>query len=178
MWLKPGGRALGFTAEEDFEVRRVAFSWRARFPFGLRVTDGYEDGEGRLEVRLAGIPLQRKAGPEIAEGEIIRYLAELPWVPHAMAHNPELVWRELDEHAVEVSARGLAVRLDFDEDGDIVRASSELRRYEGRPTPWAGAFSDYAVLGGFRLPTSAEVWWDLPAGRYVYWRGRVLTARA
>jgi hypothetical protein len=33
MLLKPGGRALPFTAVEDFSVEEVAFLWRARFRF-------------------------------------------------------------------------------------------------------------------------------------------------
>jgi hypothetical protein len=178
MWMKPGGRALRFRAVEEFEVRRVAFSWRARFPLGLRVSDGYADGKGTLEVRLLGLPLRRQAGPEIDEGEALRYLAELPWVPHAMAHNPGLEWRALEDDAVEVSCGHLAVRLDFDAEGDIVRASSDLRRYEGTPRSWGGEYSAYAVLGGMRLPTAAEVYWELDSGRFVHWRGRVLTARA
>jgi hypothetical protein len=60
--------------------------------------------------------------------------------------------------------------------GDIVRASSKLRRYEGEATPWGGEYSDHAVLDGIRLPTAAEVYWELESGRFVYWRGRVLTA--
>jgi hypothetical protein len=29
------------------------------------------------------------------------------------------------------------------------------------------------VLGGMRMPTAAEVHWELSAGRFVYWRGTV-----
>jgi hypothetical protein len=29
-----------------------------------------------------------------------------------------------------------------------------------------------------RLPTAAEVWWELETGRYVYWAGRVTSAEA
>jgi hypothetical protein len=178
MWMKPGGRALRFKAVEEFDVRRVAFSWKARFPWGLRVSDGYSEGAGKLDVRFLGLPLQRQAGPELNEGEALRYLAELPWVPHAMTHNPELEWRALEQDAVEVVRGALAARFDFDTDGDIVRASSQMRRYEGERRPWGGEYSDYRVLDGLRLPTSAEVYWELPAGRFVYWRGRVLTVQA
>jgi hypothetical protein len=34
----------------------------------------------------------------------MRYLAELTWAPHAMQHNPQLSWREIDTSTVEVSA--------------------------------------------------------------------------
>src|SRR5579862_971513 len=48
MWLRPGGRARRFTAIQDYAVRRVAFSWRARFPLAplvsRQVVDRYADG--------------------------------------------------------------------------------------------------------------------------------------
>jgi hypothetical protein len=34
-------------------------------------------------------------------------------------------------------------------------------------------FSDYAEVGGVRIPTRAEVHWELPDGPFTYWRGRV-----
>src|ERR1700747_362201 len=67
MRLKPGGRALRFDAVEEFALDRIAFTWRARFLRGwppvLRVTDAYDPPDGRLEVRLLGLPLQRQVGP-------------------------------------------------------------------------------------------------------------------
>jgi hypothetical protein len=44
---------------------------------------------------------------------------------------------------------------------------------EWLPTPWGGRFRDYATLGGVRVPTTGEAYWELPEGRYVYWRARV-----
>lgn len=44
---------------------------------GLRVTDRYDGHDGMLEVRALGIPLQRRHGPNLAQGEICRYLAEI-----------------------------------------------------------------------------------------------------
>jgi hypothetical protein len=45
-------------------------------------------------------------------------------------------------------------------------------RREGKtsvPTPWGGRFSDYRELGGIRVPTRAEVRWELPEGPFTYW---------
>jgi len=185
MWLKPGGRALRFEAVEEFAVDEVAFSWRARFPIvplvSLRVLDRYAAGEGQLEARLFGLPLMRARGQATAEGEAMRYLAELPWVPQAMAVNRQLEWRELDLRTVEVATRvGLArvaVRLEFNAEGDIVGASTDARpRPEGKtivPRPWGGVFAGYAVFGRIRVPRQAEVRWDLPEGSFTYWRGAV-----
>jgi hypothetical protein len=92
MWLKPGARRLRFTAVESFAAESVAFAWDARFPIvgplSLRVIDDYADGDGKLEVRLLGLRLKRQRGPETVVGEALPYLAELPWVPRALAHNP------------------------------------------------------------------------------------------
>lgn len=185
MRQKPGGRAMRFTAVQHFAVERIAFSWQARFPvvgpLALRIVDDYADGEGKLEGRMLGVPVLRQAGPEAASAQALRYLAELPWVPQAMAHNGELEWRELDERSGEAAAHvggeRLAVKLEFDDTGDIVRASSPMRPYRVAkklvPTPWGGNFAEHNVLGGMRIPTSAEVYWDLADGRFVYWRGTV-----
>jgi hypothetical protein len=139
-----------------------------------------------LEARVFGLRFMHQSGPETTRGEALRYLAELPWVPQALVANRELEWRALDPRSAEVASlvRGerLAVRLDFDDAGDVVRASSEQRLVkrgkEWVATPWAGEFGAYAELGRMRIPTTAEVAWDLPEGRFVYWRGRVVSAVA
>lgn len=108
------------------------------------ILDCYVDGEGLLEARLCGsLPLTRAAGPETSRGELMRYLAELIWAPHAMRHNPALSWREIDATAVEVSASSAGgparVRLIF-ENGDIARIEAEaitasLKAAAFRPGP-------------------------------------------
>jgi hypothetical protein len=40
-------------------------------------------------------------------------------------------------------------------------------------TRWGGDFGEYADSSGTRIPTLGEAWWELPEGRFVYWRGRV-----
>jgi hypothetical protein len=64
--------------------------------------------------------------------------------------------------------------------GDIVQTCSQMRRRKvGREwiaTPWGVRFGAYQTLNGLRLPTSGEAFWELPEGRYVYWRGNVTAA--
>jgi hypothetical protein len=184
MWLKPAAKSRPFTAVQDYTVRDVAFSWRARFPVAplvaLHVVDRYAAGEEALVARLFGLPVMRQVGPETAVGEALRYLAELAWVPQAITGNALLEWRDIDEHTVEVSTNvgpvRAAVALDFDADGDIVATRCE-RPYPKRntfvPRPWVGSFRDYAVLGGVRVPTRGEVRWELPEGPFTYWRGTI-----
>jgi hypothetical protein len=175
---------MRFEAEQRLAVREVAFRWRARFPLlgplALGVVDRFEAGEGALEVRL-GVPLSRGRGPEIALGQALRYLAELPWVPHAIGANPALEWREPGPGSVEVAtvvggARA-ALTMEIDRHGDVLAVGCDARpRKEGRrfvARPWSGTYSGHADLGGVRIPTRAEVRWELPEGPFVYWRGTV-----
>lgn len=61
------------------------------------------------------------------------------------------------------------------------RQFGEMRLFEAGsdwvPRPWGGHFGDYQALGGIRIPTSGEAYWELPEGRYVYWRGTVTSAQ-
>jgi hypothetical protein len=187
---KPGARPMRFTAVEHFAVHRVAFSWEARFVIArllsFHVVDRYDNGRGALTVRALRFPVQTEAGPDIALGEAYRYLAELPWVPHAMAANRELVWSEVDERSVEVSTavggKRPTVRLEFDDAGDIVRCAADRRpgTVGGRAVSarWGGNLGGYETLGGIRMPSQGEVYWELPEGRFTYWRGEVTSARA
>jgi hypothetical protein len=187
MHLKPGGRTLRFDATEEFAADSVEFAWRARFPiFGplaMRVTDSYQPPDGLLEVRVLGLPIRRNRSPELASGEVLRYLAEIPWVPHAVVANRQLQWRSVDDVTVEVSTevrdQRVALQLVFDDD-EIVRTVAERPRLEagGAITRWVGEFADYQVFGGIRMPTRGEVRWELPEGPFTYWRGTVTSAEA
>jgi hypothetical protein len=173
-----------FTAGQVISIHQPGFVWLARMPavplLSAHVLDCYVDGEGLLEARLFGsLRLARAAGPQAAKGELMRYLAELAWAPHAMLHNPQLSWREIDATTAEVSAEspgGLArVRLIF-ENGDITRVEADDRpRMIGRrivPARWQGRCCDYREVHGCRIPPRAVASWLLEEGPFEYWRGR------
>lgn len=182
MVLKPGGRPLRFQATEEMAANSVQFAWRARFPiFGplsMRVIDSYDPPDGLLEVKVLGIPVRRNRGPELANGEALRYLAEIAWVPQAIVANKQLRWQSIDDGAVEVSTdvagERVAVHLMFADD-EIVRTVAERPRLEagGALTRWVGEFSDYRAFGGIRMPAHGEVSWELPEGPFTYWRGTI-----
>lgn len=190
MRFAPGRAWRRFVARQIIAVRRPGFVWCARMrPIPLvwvDVLDAYVAGEGSLDARLFGcLRVARSAGAEAGRGELLRYLAELPWVPQALLHNPELCYRETGPRVVEVAANsraGLAqVRLRF-ENGDVVRVEAGNRpRMLGRrlvPTPWAGCFYDYRDWNGWRIPMRAEAGWMLDAGMFVYWRGEITDYRS
>lgn len=178
-----------FTGREDLWTGECAFDWRARWALNptmrLTVRDRLRGGRGRMRGRVWGVfPILWASGPGIDRGSLMRYLAELPWVPRAMAANPALRWRTLGDSTVEVSAAldgaPVAVRLEFDADGDIASAWTPARPRdtpEGSvDTPWGGTHERYAELAGMRIPTRCEVWWDLPEGRFTWWRAEITAA--
>ena len=183
MMLRPGVRPRRFTATEELAADRVEFSWRARFPMlgplTMRVTDAYAAGEGLLEVRVLGLPVQRKRGPQLAQGEAFRYLAELAWAPQAILANPELEWSELDDRAAEVAThaggRRIALRLTFNAAQEIAQTEALRPRIEagGTPTTWIGTYHDYRAFGPMIAPARGEVRWELPDGPFTYWRGTI-----
>ena len=182
MQLKPG-RWTPFRAEQEMAVEAVGFIWRATFHpvplLPLRVRDWYHAGAAGLDVRLWGLlPVVRARGRQIARGEAIRYLLELPLAPQAMVLNGELSWRAVDESTVEVTTladrQRVVALLHFDASGDIVAASAEARpRGVGSDvvdTPIHGVYGEYREFDGARLPTTAEVSWLLPDGPSTYFR--------
>jgi hypothetical protein len=185
MRMNPRDRWWPFTAEQVISIHKPGFAWltgmQAAPLVSTHILDCYVDGEGLLEARLFGsLPLARAAGAQVTKGELMRYLAELAWAPHAMLRNPQLSWREIDTTTVEVSADSQAgsapVRLIF-ENGDITRIEADDRpRMIGRrivPTRWQGRCCDYREMNGCRIPTRAVVSWLLEDRPFEYWRGRV-----
>jgi Family of unknown function (DUF6544) len=183
--LKPDGRDLAFRAVEELSSRDVAFSWEAKVRIApllaLRVVDGLDDGEGSLKTTLLGVAVVRSRGDDTSVGEAMRYLAELPWVPQAILANRHLHWSVVDERIVEVDApvagTTASIGFRFDEQGDVRAAFGHRPHLEGKKTvvrPWIGLYSDYAEIGGIRIPTRAEVHWELPDGPLTYFRGEIV----
>ena len=175
------------TARQIIRVSEPGFVWvaRTRMLPGVEATivDGYLEGSGRLEVRLLGaLRIARGEGDQLARGELMRYLAEIPWAPHALLYNPSLSFRQIEPSLVEVSAPsrgGIArVRLAFDPQGDLcsIEADDRPRTIGGRLVEqrWRGEFWEYKRVRGIRIPTLARVAWEPEGGRFVYWEGRIL----
>jgi hypothetical protein len=187
MWPAPGGKPMNFTARQTVRVDASEFLWRATtgLPAGMMIADYLIAGTGGLEVRLLGaFPVAHMVGSaDAAQGEALRYLAELPLNPDAILANRALDWTVVDPKAIKVAtgigaARG-EVTLELDEHGLVVGMRAPSRIYtekNGQTTrhPWRGRFWDYESIGGRFIPRQGEVAWVLAAGDFVYWRGRIL----
>jgi uncharacterized protein DUF6920 len=176
-----------FTSDQRVITHRPGFDWDARIAvapgFEVRVHDAYIDGEGLLHAALlAMFPLVIQRGTrEMAEGELMRFLAESPWYPTVLLPDQGVRWEPLDDRsAVATLGDGrvsASLVFRFAPNGLLESVRSETR---GRlvagvavPTPWLGRWSDWRWVNGVRIPTRGEVSWLLPAGPLPYWRGQV-----
>ncbi|MEW6335305.1 MAG: DUF6544 family protein [Thermodesulfobacteriota bacterium] len=176
-----------FTSTQRVITRRPGFDWDARIAVmpavTVRVHDAYIAGEGVLQAALYGLVtlVEMRGTPEIAQGELMRFLAEAPWYPTALLPGQGVRWEAVDGTSAKATIRDgettVALLFRFDDQGLIasVRAEARGRAVGGAmiPTPWEGRWGGYEVRDGMRVPTEGEVAWLLPGGPKPYWRGRV-----
>jgi len=186
-----GERWVPFAAEQVTSLGEPGFDWDARVRMGPGVTvfvrDSYADGEGLTEARVFGLwPVAHvRGGGAIAEGQLLRFLAEAPWYPMILLRGELVEWIAMDDRSARAVLRHGALRASmvftFGEDDSVmaVRAEARGRTSRGRlvPTPWQGRFWNYANRNGVWLPLEGEVSWILPSGPQPYWRGRIREIR-
>jgi hypothetical protein len=130
--------------------------------------------------RLVSVADLRGEG-ELADGELMRYLAEASWYPTALLPGPGISWEAVDERsAIATLTDGdtdITMQFAFDDQGliETVRAEARGRTVgdEIVPTPWQGRFWNYEQRDGMLVPIDAEVAWMLPEGEKAYWRGHI-----
>jgi hypothetical protein len=177
-----------FTATQTFTADPPGFVWNASIRvlplISVRVRDEYVDGVGAMLAKLGGIVpvVHQRGSPEIAAGALSRYLGESVWFPTALLPGNRVSWTAVDDTTARATLtdRGVSVSADFhvSDTGRIVSIS--MTRYRdvnghGVLTPFdVRIASDYRCVAGMMVPSSAEVAWVLPEGRFDYWRGRLL----
>jgi hypothetical protein len=176
-----------FSSTQDVVIAQPGFLWNARIGLapGLsaRVHDAYVNGRGVLTARLLGLftVMESPDSPELAHGELMRFLAEAPWYPTALLPRPKLSWSPIDDSSARLSLteNGTEVSLEvrFDDNGVISSVYSDGRYRDDGGTltkvPWEGRFWNYQERHGMLIPLDGEAAWILPEGRLPYWRGHI-----
>lgn len=176
-----------FTSTQRVTTQRPGFDWEGRIAMmpglSVRVHDAYIAGEGILHASLFGLVtlVNLRGTPEMAQGELMRYVAEASWYPTALLPSQGVQWEAVGGTSAEATLKDgeTTIRLlfRFNEDGlvESVRAEARGRTVAGSviPTPWEGRWSNYELRSGMRIPIDGEVAWILPEGRKPYWRGRI-----
>ena len=168
-------------------TQRPGFDWDGRIAMmpGLpvRVHDAYVAGEGILHASLLGLfsLVGMRGGGDVAEGELMRFLAEAAWYPAALLPSQGVRWEAADERSAYATltegTTSITMLFTFDEQGLIETVGTEARGRtvggEAVPTPWQGRFWNYEERGGMQVPLGGEVAWLLPKGAKPYWRGSI-----
>ncbi|MBI2188996.1 MAG: hypothetical protein HYU37_18000 [Acidobacteria bacterium] len=163
------------------------FVWDARIRqaplLSVRVRDGYLEGTGMMQARLANlIPVVDERGSaHLSAAALQRYLAEAPWLPTALLPGSGVRWDPIDPTRARATltdrGHAVAVEFEFGSRGEIVRTFAPDRYRDvngtGVPTPWVGRHMEYAEVYGMRIPMQSEVAWMLPDGPFAYWRGHI-----
>lgn len=176
-----------FTSDQKVITRRPGFDWNAQIiimpGLPVRVHDAYVAGEGILRASLLGlfslVNLQGKG--DVAEGELMRFLAEAAWYPTALLPSQGVCWSAMGDYSTSATLRDGSVSATllflFNEQGfiDSVRAKARGRTAGSKviPTPWQGRFWNYVERNGMQIPLKGQAAWLLPHGGKPYWRGEI-----
>jgi hypothetical protein len=175
---------MPFTAEQYITIQEPAFVWDATvkssfIPIAGR--DKFIDGHGNMLIKPLYIyELANGTGPEIDQGTLLRYLAEMTWFPHA-AVSRYLVWEQIDDtHArVTMNYEGLSGTgtFTFDRNGDVI--GFEAMRFgdfdgEYRKELWSIAITDHKMFNGIRSGGKSEVTWKLKEGHFLWLKLEIL----
>jgi hypothetical protein len=176
-----------FTSQQVVTTRRPGFDWHGRIHafmgLDVRVHDAYVAGVGELVAKLAGtVSLSNLRGtPELAQGELMRWLAEACWYPTALLPSQGVRWQAVDAQSARASfsdsGQEVTLLFHFGSDGlvDTIRSPARPRTVAGQVTraPWLVRVWGYEERSGVRVPAEGEVAWQLPTGDLPYWRGRL-----
>jgi hypothetical protein len=178
-----------FSSSQIVTTRPPGLDWdaRVRMAPGLHafVHDAYVSGEGLLRASLAGLitVAEVRGTPEVAEGELLRYLAEAVWYPTAFLPGQGVRWTEINENSARATLTDarttVSLEFRFGPDGlvESMYAAARPRLVNGAVTrtPWRVRVWAYEVRNDVRIPMEGEVTWLLPEGSNPYWRGRIIT---
>jgi hypothetical protein len=178
-----------FTSTQRVITRRPGFDWDARIAMmpgvPVRVHDAYIAGQGTLHAAVFGLVsvVNVRDTPELARGELMRFLAEAAWYPTSLLPSQGVHWDAVDDHSARATLTdgdiSVTLLFRFAEDDliDTVRADARGRMVGATavPTPWGGRLWSYAIRDGMRVPLEGEVAWLLPEGAKPYWRGQITT---
>ncbi|HYF02819.1 MAG TPA: DUF6544 family protein [Patescibacteria group bacterium] len=170
------GDWMPFTAEQYFTVKKPGFFWSADVGSSLmnfKGRDLYQGGHGHMLIKAYSIfPVVDSKGAEIDQGTLLRFMAEMIWLPSA-ALQDYFIWEELGSNQAKatmsyagVTASGIYT---FTAKGDF--KSFDAKRYYERKSgatleEWhVEAHQDsYKTFEGIRIPAKSSVSWKLKEG--------------
>ena len=137
--------------------------------------DKYMNGKGNMLIKvMSTIPIGNSSGEEMDQGAMLRFLAEIIWLPSA-ALNDYITWGAVNDstaHATMINANQKVSGLFyFDQNGDVV--GFEGKRYgnfQGHFSleTWYVRILEHKEFNGVRIGNKCEVTWKLRPGDFTW----------
>jgi hypothetical protein len=173
-----------FTATQSVTTQRPGFDWDARIQMAPGVSafvhDAYMLGVGSLHASLLGLftVADVRGTPEAAQGELLRFFAEMSWYPTALLPSQGVRWEAIDDTSARATLTDASTTVSlvfrFNAEGSIETMRAEARcRDKLTAMPWSGRFWDYSVCSEMLIPLQGEVGWEYPDGLRLYYKGKV-----
>lgn len=171
---KIDGKWILMTAIQYINADSMGFIWKAKASI-VRVLDQFVNGQGKLKVKLFGLfTVSTVSGPEIDQGEALRFLAEIIWFPSAFTKE-YLKWDEVDNSSSDVTLfynnQKTTARFYFRESGEIDKITAKrYREVKGKFSldEWIISNLEYKSFAGIIIPYKAHVSWKLKDRDFCY----------
>ncbi len=169
----PGKDWTNIEGEQYFTTEPPGFIWIGRTSM-FKAEDYYIGNEGRLKVKLLSfLTIVNEDGPEIDQGELLRWLGESLWFPANLLPDSSKSWHPVDDTTAKLEFEhedhSLYYIVHFNENDEIYKI--QTKRYkDGELENWTGYFRDYFRYDGVLIPGTIEAVWNLDEGDYQYAR--------
>ena len=170
---------MPFSAEQYFTIEPPAFVWKAAFPLFPMVSvagrDAYRAGVGGIDMRvLSLIPVAKKSGGGLNQGDLLRFLGEMQWFP-AAANSRDITWASVDATSASATMAygGIAASMTFTFAPDGRLVEERATRYNdarGRQETWVNRNDSDHEFDGVRVPATGEARWEYDTGPFPYIR--------
>ena len=178
MRQKPDGKWLPMEAEQYITAKLPGFIWNGTMGnsfIKINGRDKYMNGKGNMLIKvMSTIPIGNSSGEEMDQGAMLRFLAEIIWLPSA-ALNDYITWGAVNDstaHATMINANQKVSGLFyFDQNGDVV--GFEGKRYgnfQGHFSleTWYVRILEHKEFNGVRIGNKCEVTWKLRPGDFTW----------
>jgi hypothetical protein len=170
---------MPFDAQQYFTLDPPGFVWKASFRMAPMVSvvgrDQYRGGVASMDMRLLSlVPVAKKAGGGLNQGDLLRFLGEMQWFP-AAALSDYIAWDTVDAHSARatMSCGGISASMTFII-GDNGRLLEERAvRYNdarGRNEAWVNQNKTDGDFDGVVVPVAGEARWEYASGPFPYIR--------
>ena len=178
MRQKPEGKWLPMEAEQYITANLPGFIWNGTMGNSFITINGrdkYINGKGNMLIKvMSTIPIGNSSGEEIDQGAMMRFLAEVAWVPSA-ALNDYIHWTYINDTIARATMtngnRTVSGTFYFDYEGDIV--GFEGKRYGNfnghfSLETWFVRILEHKEFNGIRIGNKCEVTWKLKQGDFTW----------